>query len=168
MHLAPAIITNSLTKSSATIVSVMAIILRLVTITTNLLLLLLILSLLRRCLPFQLCTSLLDSLSTSPPLHYRTLQLRLFVWLVMHLFPLLSQFYPVSLKLGFFDLAYCNHMTPHLSLFSKLDPAPYPLNIHIADGSTMHGNCLGSISTSNISILGVFHVPYLSYNLFFV
>ena len=45
MHLALAIITNNLTKSSATIVSVLATILRLVTIATNLLLLLLILSL---------------------------------------------------------------------------------------------------------------------------
>ena len=64
-----------------------------------------------------------------------------------------------------FDSACCNHMTPHSSLFSKLDPAPHPLNIHIADGSTMHGNSLGFVSTSNLSILGVFHVPDLSYNL---
>ena len=63
-----------------------------------------------------------------------------------------------------FDSAYCNHMTPHSSLFSKLDPAPHPLNIHIADGSTMHGNSLG-FSTSNLSVPGVFHVPDLSYNL---
>ena len=59
----------------------------------------------------------------------------------------------------------CNHVTPHSSLFSKLDPAPYPLNIHIADGSTMHGNSLGFVSTFNLSVLGVFHVPDLSYNL---
>ena len=64
-----------------------------------------------------------------------------------------------------FDSAYCNHMTPHSSLFSKLDPTPHPLNIHIADGSTMHGNSLGFVSTSNLSIPGVFHVPDLSYNL---
>ena len=64
-----------------------------------------------------------------------------------------------------FDSACCNHMTPHSSLFSKLDPAPHPLNIHIADGSTMHGNSLGFISTSNLSVPGVFHVPDLSYNL---
>ncbi|RVW77550.1 Retrovirus-related Pol polyprotein from transposon RE2 [Vitis vinifera] len=38
-----------------------------------------------------------------------------------------------------FDSACCNHMTPHSSLFSKLDPAPHPLNIHIADGSTSMG-----------------------------
>ncbi|KAL6313610.1 hypothetical protein AAG906_006979 [Vitis piasezkii] len=50
-----------------------------------------------------------------------------------------------------FDSACCNHMTPHSSLFSKLDPAPHPLNIHIADGSTMHGNSLGFVSTSNLS-----------------
>ncbi|RVW12475.1 Retrovirus-related Pol polyprotein from transposon RE2 [Vitis vinifera] len=58
-----------------------------------------------------------------------------------------------------FDSACCNHMTPHSSLFSNLDPAPHPLNIHIADGSTMHGNSLGFVSTSNLSILGVFHDP---------
>ena len=59
-------------------------------------------------------------------------------------------------------------MTSHSSLFSKLDPTPHPLNIHIIDGSTMHGNSLGFVSTSNLSILGVFHVPDLSYNLCFV
>ena len=64
-----------------------------------------------------------------------------------------------------FDSACCNHMTPHSSLFSKLDPAPYPLNIHIADGSIMHGNSLRFVSTSNLSVLRVFHVPDLSYNL---
>ena len=64
-----------------------------------------------------------------------------------------------------FDSACCNHMTPHSSLFSKLDPAPHPLNIHIADGSTMHGNSLGFVSTSNLSVPGVFYVPDLSYNL---
>ena len=56
-------------------------------------------------------------------------------------------------------------MTPHSSLFSKLDPAPHPLNIYIADGTTMHGYSLGFVSTSNLSIPGVFHVPDLSYNL---
>ena len=56
-------------------------------------------------------------------------------------------------------------MTPYSSLFSKLDPAPHPLNIHIADGSTMHGNSLGFVSTSNLFVPGVFHVLDLSYNL---
>ncbi|RVW51668.1 Retrovirus-related Pol polyprotein from transposon RE1 [Vitis vinifera] len=56
-----------------------------------------------------------------------------------------------------FDSACCNHMTPHSSLFSNLDPAPHPLNIHIADGSTMHGNSLGFVSTSTLSVPGVFH-----------
>ena len=64
-----------------------------------------------------------------------------------------------------FYSACCNHMTPHSSLFSKLDPIPHPLNIHIADGSTMHGNSLGFVSTSNLSVPRVFHVPDLSYNL---
>ena len=64
-----------------------------------------------------------------------------------------------------FDSACCNHMTPHSSLFSKLDPAPHTLNIHIADGSIMRGNSLGFVSTSNLFVLRVFHVPDLSYNL---
>ena len=57
-------------------------------------------------------------------------------------------------------------MTPHSSLFSKLDPAQHPLNIYIANGSTMHGNSLGFILTSNLSVPRVFHVADLSYNLF--
>uniref|UniRef100_A0A7N2MIJ2 Retrovirus-related Pol polyprotein from transposon TNT 1-94 n=1 Tax=Quercus lobata TaxID=97700 RepID=A0A7N2MIJ2_QUELO len=72
---------------------------------------------------------------------------------------------PGNSQTWLFDSACCNHMTPHSSLFSKLDPAPHPLNIHIADGSTMHGNSLGCVSTSNLSVPGVFHVPDLSYNL---
>ena len=46
----------------------------------------------------------------------------------------------------FFDFVCCNHMTSHSSLFSKLEPAPHPLNIRIADGSTMHENSLGFVS----------------------
>ncbi|RVW80523.1 Retrovirus-related Pol polyprotein from transposon TNT 1-94 [Vitis vinifera] len=64
-----------------------------------------------------------------------------------------------------FDSACCNHMTPHSSLFSNLDPAPHPLNIHIADGSTMHGNSLGFVSTSNLSVPGVFHDPRMGQEL---
>ena len=74
-------------------------------------------------------------------------------------------FLPGKSQTWLFDFVCCNHMTPHSSLFSKLDPAPHPLNIHIADDSTMHGNSLGFVSTSNLSIPGVFHVPDLSYNL---
>ena len=59
-------------------------------------------------------------------------------------------------------------MTPYSFSFSKLDPVPHPLNIHIADGSTMHENSLGFVSTPNLSIPEVFHVPGLSYNLCFV
>ena len=66
------------------------------------------------------------------------------------------------------DSACCNHMTPHSSLFSKLQLAPHPLNIRIANGSTMSGHNIGSVSTSNLSIPGVFNVPDLSYNLFSV
>ena len=66
------------------------------------------------------------------------------------------------------DSAYCNHMTSHSSLFSQLEPAPHPLNILTANGSTMFCHNIGSISTSNLSVLGVFNVPNLSYNLFSV
>ena len=75
---------------------------------------------------------------------------------------------PSKSQTWLFDSACCNHMTPHSCLFSKLDPAPHPLNIHIADGSTMHGNSLGFVSTSNLSVPRVFHVPDLSYNLYSV
>ena len=64
------------------------------------------------------------------------------------------------------DSACCNHMTPHSSLFSDLKSAPHPLNIRTTNGSTMSDHNIGSISTSNLSVLGVFNVPYLSYNLF--
>ena len=66
------------------------------------------------------------------------------------------------------DSACYNHMTPHLSLFFELKPAPHPLNIHTANGSTMFGHNIGSVLTSNLSIPGVFNVSDFSYNLFFV
>ena len=72
---------------------------------------------------------------------------------------------PVKSQTWIFDSTCCNHMTPHSSLFSKLDPAPHPLNIDIANGSTMHGNSLGFVLTSNLSVPGVFHVLDISYNL---
>ena len=66
------------------------------------------------------------------------------------------------------DSTCCNHMTPHSSLFSELKPAPHPLNIYTANGSTMSGHNIGSVSTSNLSVPRVFNVPDLSYNLFSV
>ena len=66
------------------------------------------------------------------------------------------------------DSAYCNHKTPHSSLFFEHKPAPYPLNIRTANGSTMSGHNIGSVSNSNISVPRVFNVPDLSYNLFSV
>ena len=56
-------------------------------------------------------------------------------------------------------------MTLDSSLFSKLDHAPHPLNIHIADGSILHENSLDFVSTSNLFVPGVFHVLDLFYNL---
>ena len=61
-----------------------------------------------------------------------------------------------------------NHMTPYSSLFSELKPAPHPLNIRTANGSTMSGHNIGSVSTSNLSVPRVFIVPDFSYNLFSV
>ena len=61
-----------------------------------------------------------------------------------------------------------NHMTHHLSLFSELKPAPHPLNIHTANGSTMSSHNICFVSTSNLSVPRVFNVLDLSYNLFFV
>ena len=66
------------------------------------------------------------------------------------------------------DSACCNHMTPHPSLFSQLEPTQHPLNIHTTNGSTMFSHNISSILTSNLSVPGVFNVPNLSYNLFFV
>ena len=66
------------------------------------------------------------------------------------------------------DSACCNHMTPHSSLFSELKPAPHLLNIRTANGFIMSGHNIGSVSTSNLSVPGVFNVPDLSYNLFSV
>ena len=66
------------------------------------------------------------------------------------------------------DSACCNHMTPQSSLFTNLKPAPHPFIIRTTNGSTMSGHNIGSVSTSNLSVLGVFNVPNLSYNLFSV
>ena len=57
-------------------------------------------------------------------------------------------------------------MTPHLSLFSQFEPAPHPLNIYLANGSTMFGNNIDSILTSKLLLPGIFNVTKLSYNLF--
>ena len=64
------------------------------------------------------------------------------------------------------DSTCCNHMTPHSSLFFQPEPAPHPLNIRTANGSTMFGHNIGSISTSNFLVPGALNVPDLSYNLF--
>ena len=64
------------------------------------------------------------------------------------------------------DSACCNHITPHSSLFFELKPAPHPLNIRTTNGSIMSGHNIGFVSTSNLSVPGVFNVPDLPYNLF--
>ena len=74
----------------------------------------------------------------------------------------------MSLTSWLMDFACCNHMTPHSSLLSELKPAPHSLNICIANGSTMSGYNIGSISTSNLLVPKVFNIPNISYNLFSV
>ena len=83
-------------------------------------------------------------------------------------FSSLSALSSMSHSSWFMDFACCNHMTPHSSLFSELKHAPHSLNICTANGFTMSGHNIGSISTSNLSVLGVFNIPDLSYNLFSV
>ena len=80
----------------------------------------------------------------------------------------LSALFGMSPSSWLMDSVCCNYMTPHSSLFSELKPAPHPLNICTANGSTISGHNIGSISTSNLSVPRVFNVPDLSYNLFSV
>ena len=80
----------------------------------------------------------------------------------------LSALSGMSHSFWFIDSAYCNHMTPHLSLFSELKSAPHPLNICTVNGFTMFGHNIDFVQTSNLSIPRVFNVPNFSYNLFFV
>ena len=64
----------------------------------------------------------------------------------------------------FIDSACYNHMTPHSSLFSELKPAPHLLNIRTANGSTMSSHNIGFVSTSNLSVAGVFVDDYSRYS----
>ena len=80
----------------------------------------------------------------------------------------LSALSGMSPTIWLMDFACCNHMTPHSSLFSELQPAPHPLNIRIANSSTMSSHNIGSVSTSNLSVPKVFNGPDLFYNLFSV
>ena len=77
----------------------------------------------------------------------------------------LSALFGMSPSSWLMDSTCCNHMTLHLSLFSKLKPTPHPLN-RITNSSTMSGHNIGSVSTSNLSVPRVFNVPDLSYNVF--
>ena len=83
-------------------------------------------------------------------------------------FSSLSVLFGMSPSSWLMDSACYNHITPHSSLFSQLELVPHPLNICIANGSTMFGYNIGSISTSNLSVSRVFNVLKLSYNLFSV
>ena len=52
------------------------------------------------------------------------------------------------------DSACCNHMTPHSSLFSELKPAPHPLNIRTANGSTMSSHNIVLFQLPTFQFLG--------------
>ena len=78
----------------------------------------------------------------------------------------LSALFGMSLTSWVMDSTCCNHMTPHSFLFSDLKPAPHPLNIRTTNGSTISSHNIGFVSTSNLSVPGVFNVPDFSYNLF--
>ena len=60
------------------------------------------------------------------------------------------------------DSTCCNHMTPHLSLFSELKLAPHPLNIRTINGSTMSGHNIGSVSTSNRFLGSLMFLTFLA------
>ena len=64
------------------------------------------------------------------------------------------------------DSACCNHMTPHLSLFSEFKHTPHLLNIHTTNNFTMSDHNIGFVLTSNLSVPRVFNIPDLSYNIF--
>ena len=71
----------------------------------------------------------------------------------------LSALFGMSPSFWFMNFACCNYMTPHSSLFFELKPVPHPLNICTANSSAMYGHNIGSVSTSNLSVLRVFNVP---------
>ena len=71
------------------------------------------------------------------------------------------------------DYGFCllqPHDTSFILIFStsQLEPASHLFDIRTTNGSTMFGHNIGSISTSNLSLPGVFNVPDISYNLFSV
>jgi hypothetical protein len=56
-------------------------------------------------------------------------------------------------------------VTPHPTSFTTSTPSPHSSLIRTADGSTMTVKNIGTINTPSLSILEVFHVPELSFNL---
>jgi hypothetical protein len=56
-------------------------------------------------------------------------------------------------------------MTPHPTPFTTSTPLPHSSLIRTTDGSTMNVKNIGTISTPSLSLLEVFHVPELSFNL---
>jgi len=59
-------------------------------------------------------------------------------------------------------------MTNYASSFTTSASPPHTSLIHIADGSTMTVQIIGIVHTLSLSVLDVFHVPILSFNLLYV
>jgi hypothetical protein len=64
-----------------------------------------------------------------------------------------------------FDSTCCNHMTPQPTSSTIYVPSPHSSLIHTIDGSITTVKNIGTINTSSLFVLEVFHVPELSFNL---
>ena len=64
----------------------------------------------------------------------------------------LSALFGMSPTSWVIDSTCCNHMTPHSFLFSDLKPAPHPLIIRTANGSTMSDHNIGFVFLTFLTV----------------
>jgi hypothetical protein len=64
-----------------------------------------------------------------------------------------------------FDSDCCNHMTPYASSLITFSLPPHTSLIHTVDGSSMTVQTVGTVHIPSLSVIDVFHVPKLSFNL---
>ena len=62
------------------------------------------------------------------------------------------------------DSACCNHMSSSPDVIPSHTPSSLP-TIYTANGSSMHVSHQGTISTPNLSVSNVYHIPQLTHNL---
>ena len=62
------------------------------------------------------------------------------------------------------DSACCNHMSSSPNVIPSHTPSSLP-TIYTANGSSMHVSHQGTISTPNLSVSNVYHIPQLTHNL---